>query len=92
MYLTHPSIRFLTFSLVCFCLSFVSIPLQAQDGNIPKVAVQNRKFNQGFEWTVFAGTLPLDAFKKGITAGGALTMHLNETWAWEAINYQYSFF
>jgi outer membrane beta-barrel protein len=91
MYFTPPSIRSFVFSLICICLSLIAMPLQAQDGIIPKVAVQNRKFNQGLEWTVFAGTLPLDAFKKGITAGGALTMHLNETWAWEAINYQYSF-
>jgi outer membrane beta-barrel protein len=80
--------------LFFFLLSFFltsALHAQAKEDDIPKVVVQNRKFNQGYEWTVFAGTLPLDAFKKGITASGALTMHFNEKWAWEALQYTYSF-
>jgi outer membrane beta-barrel protein len=35
--------------------------------------------------------LPLDAFKKGITASGSLTLHYDHLWAWEAAQLTHSF-
>jgi outer membrane beta-barrel protein len=61
------------------------------NGNVPKKVVQNRKEVPTYEWTLATGLLPLDAFKKGITAGGSLTIHRNHLWAWEAISAAYSF-
>ena len=58
---------------------------------IPQKVVQNRKAIDLYEWTVSAGSLPLDAFKKGITASAGLTLHYNHQWAWEAVQYTYSF-
>jgi outer membrane beta-barrel protein len=58
---------------------------------IPQRVVQNRQALDSYEWTVSAGSLPLDAFKKGITASGGLTLHYNHQWAWEAVQYTYSF-
>ena len=58
---------------------------------IPQVAVQNRRNQERHEWSVFAGTLPLDAFKKGVTVSGAYTLHFSDLWAWEAIQYHYAF-
>lgn len=58
---------------------------------IPQRVVQNRQALDTYEWTVSAGSLPLDAFKKGITASGGLTLHYNHQWAWEAVQYTYSF-
>ena len=60
-------------------------------GGIPQVVVQNRAPVDTYEWSLSAGSLPLDAFKKGITASGSLTLHKNHRWAWEAIQYTYSF-
>ena len=61
------------------------------NGGVPKKVVQNRRAVPTYEWTLSTGLLPLDAFKKGITAGGSLTIHRNHLWAWEAISAAYSF-
>jgi outer membrane beta-barrel protein len=55
------------------------------------VVVQNRIFDPDHEFTFFVGLLPLDAFTKGMTLGGAYTLHFNELLAWEVINGSYSF-
>lgn len=54
-------------------------------------AVQNRHYSGTHELALFGGILPLDAFTKGITIGGGYTWHINDTWAWEVVNYNYSF-
>ena len=59
--------------------------------SVPKRVVQNRRKVPTYEWTLAAGVLPLDAFKKGLTAGGSLTIHQNHRWAWEALSLAYSF-
>lgn len=59
--------------------------------SVPKRVVQNRRAVPTYEWTLAAGLLPLDAFKKGLTAGGSLTIHQNHRWAWEALSVAYSF-
>ncbi len=55
------------------------------------VVVQNRRFNPDHEFTLFLGLLPLDAFTKGMTLGGAYTLHFNELLAWEVLQFDYSF-
>ncbi len=55
------------------------------------VVVQNRKFNPDHEFTAFVGLLPLDAFTKGLTVGGAYTLHFTELVAWEVAQFNYSF-
>jgi outer membrane beta-barrel protein len=44
--------------------------------------IQNRKYKLGHEITLSAGTLPLDPFFKGLTAGGRYTFHIND---WHAV-------
>ena len=61
------------------------------DDLVPKKVVQNRRSLPTYEWTLATGILPLDAFKKGITAGGSLTIDRNHLWAWEAVSAAYSF-
>jgi outer membrane beta-barrel protein len=55
------------------------------------VVVQNRRFNPDHEFTALLGLLPLDAFTKGLTVGGAYTLHFNELVAWEVVQFNYSF-
>ncbi|AKU92130.1 outer membrane beta-barrel domain-containing protein [Vulgatibacter incomptus] len=54
-------------------------------------AVQNRKYTASHEFSVNAGSLPMDAFYKGYTASGAYTLHFSDLWAWEVVNAAYSF-
>lgn len=65
--------------------------ISSSNAEVPKKVVQNRRPVDRYEWTIAAGLLPLDAFKKGITAGGALTIHYSPLWAWEALSLAYSF-
>ncbi len=53
-------------------------------------AVQNRHYQGTHEITAFVGILPLDAFTKGVSFGGAYTLHLTDEIGWEVINYLYS--
>ena len=69
------------------CLLWISLGWT----KIPQVVVQNRQAIDPHEWTLSLGTLPLDAFKKGLTVSGSYTQHYDHTWAWEAIQYTYSF-
>ena len=55
------------------------------------MVVQNRSYGADNELSVFFGTLPLDAFTKGVTLSGAYTMHFSELFAWEIVNGHRSF-
>lgn len=55
------------------------------------LAVQNRTYRLDHEITAAIGVLPLDAFTKGFTVGGAYTLHFDEVYAWEVVNFVYSF-
>jgi len=50
------------------------------------MVVQNRQYRARHELTGYFGTLPLDAFTKGITLSGSYTMHFSDLWAWEVIH------
>lgn len=84
-------------ALISLCLTAVLLPSQAfaedtdPEEGYQSVVVQNRKFTVDHELTIGVGVLPLDAFKKGVTVGGGYTFHVNELYAWEVVNFQYSF-
>lgn len=53
-------------------------------------SVQNRKYVLAHEFSLSVGTVPLDAFYKGLTASFAYTYHFTDLWAWEIVNATYS--
>ena len=85
------ALRLVLASLVLMASGLCAPSIAGAERGVPKKVVQNRKEMPTYEWTLSAGSLPLDAFKKGITAGGSLTIHRNHLWAWEAISAAYSF-
>ncbi len=70
-------------------LIMTAMPSLADDA-LPSLAVQNRKYTERHEFTAAFGTLPLDAFTKGITFSGGYTLHFNDVWAWEVGQFFYS--
>ena len=59
--------------------------------NYSAMAVQNRLYTMTHEFTLTAGVLPIDAFTKGITATFMYTLHFNDTFAWEIVDFTQSF-
>jgi outer membrane beta-barrel protein len=55
------------------------------------LAVQNRQHMMIHEFGVAIGTLPIDAFTKGLTFTGAYTIHFNDLLAWEIGQFTYSY-
>ena len=55
------------------------------------VVVQERLHDPTHEFNVSVGTLPLDAFTKGITVSGGYTLHFNHLIGWEILHGAYSF-
>jgi outer membrane beta-barrel protein len=55
------------------------------------LAVQNRIHSMIHEFGVGVGTLPIDAFTKGLTFSGAYTIHFNDLIAWEIGQFTYSY-
>jgi len=62
-----------------------------QAEGLDKVAVQNRAHTMTHEFSAWIGTLPLDAFKKGLTFSGAYTLHFTDLVAWEIGQFTYSY-
>lgn len=48
-------------------------------------AVQERKYGSTAELRLALGSMPLDPFQKGWTAGLSYTHHLDPLWAWEVL-------
>ncbi len=71
-------------------LCFVAGPRPAAADETVYV-VQNRLFRMRHELALQAGVLPMDAFYKGITAGGGYTWHISEAFAWEVARFNYVF-
>jgi outer membrane beta-barrel protein len=68
-----------------------SIPASAAEDDGPSpVAVQNRMHTMRNEYVVWVGTLPMDAFTKGLTFTGAYTIHFDDLFAWEVAQFTYS--
>lgn len=61
------------------------------DSDAPVYAVQNRRFNLKNEFNLNFGVLPMNAYTKGLTLGGGYTYHFSQLWAWEIIQFTYSF-
>ncbi|MBI2374606.1 MAG: outer membrane beta-barrel domain-containing protein [Deltaproteobacteria bacterium] len=53
-------------------------------------AIQNRKHVLEHEFALGVGTLPMDAFYKGVTGSFSYTYHFDDLWAWEIANGTYS--
>jgi outer membrane beta-barrel protein len=61
-----------------------------ESGGGSAVVIQNRRFKMAHEFTLQGGTLPLDAFVKGVTATGRYTLHFDDFHAWEIAAGTYS--
>lgn len=73
--------------------ALAAAPVHADDDDedtIATYAVQKRQFRLGGELTGSLGFLPLNAFNKAFTAGGAFTYHPNNVWAWEIVQVAYA--
>lgn len=62
-----------------------------EEGGGTAVVIQDREFDLAHEFTIQAGSLPLDAFAKGWTVGGRYTLHFDDFNAWEIVGATYSF-
>jgi len=86
--------RNLPFHLALLTLTLAGVSPAFADNELDEeqvatYAVQSRLFRLGGELDVAAGFLPINAFNKGLTIGGAFTYHFSNTWAWEVINGNY---
>jgi len=77
-----------------FLALLVAAPALAQYddevGGGSAVVIQNRRFKMAHEFTLEGGTLPLDAFVKGVTLSGRYTLHFDDFSAWEIAGGTYS--
>ena len=80
-------------SLVVLALGILPFSAMAEDDEqgLSTLAVQNRVHTMMHEFGVAIGTLPIDAFTKGLTFTGAYTLHFNDLWAWEIGEFTYSY-
>jgi outer membrane beta-barrel protein len=82
-------------SLVCLalCSAALAAPGPPEPGDdLPGItAVQNRPQFRRHEFTAWVGTLPLDAFEKGLTFSGAYTVRLHDLVSWEVAQFTYSY-
>jgi outer membrane beta-barrel protein len=63
---------------------------EAGDRGPKTVAVQNRLHTMRHEYSAWIGSLPMDAFTKGVTFTGAYTLHFSDLLAWEVAEFTYS--
>jgi len=77
---------------VVLMLVALSTPARAdefEEGGV-LYAIQPRHQVVGHEFTLGMGTVPLDAFYKGLTGTFAYSYHFTSTWAWEIVSFTYS--
>lgn len=87
-------LRTMSASLLLAALGLTaSATAEAKDSarSLGSVAVQNRLYSQTHEFTAWIGTLPLDAFTKGLTGSVGYTLHFNDSIAWEVGQFTYSY-
>ncbi|MEW6441117.1 MAG: outer membrane beta-barrel domain-containing protein [bacterium] len=69
-------------------------PLAAQEGGWGEegqvYAIQKKPYRLKHELHAAVGTLPMDAFYKGVTLGGGYTYHFTHHFAWEVFQILYS--
>jgi outer membrane beta-barrel protein len=63
---------------------------EGEEQGLQTLAVQNRLNTQTHEFSAWIGTLPLDAFKKGLTFSGAYSLHFTDLVGWEVGQFTYS--
>jgi outer membrane beta-barrel protein len=85
------SLRLAVVALLVLASGAVHAEYDDESGGGSAVVIQNRKFKMAHEFTLQGGTLPLDAFVKGITATGRYTLHFDDFSAWEIAAGTYSF-
>jgi outer membrane beta-barrel protein len=80
-------------SLVVLALGILPISGAAaeEEQGLSTLAVQNRVHSMVHEINLGIGTLPIDAFTKGLTFSGAYTLHFNDLLAWEIGQFTYSY-
>jgi len=81
-------------SLVVLALGILPLGAMAaedEEQGLSTLAVQNRVHSMIHEIHVGIGTLPIDAFTKGLTFTGAYTLHFNDLLAWEIGQFTYSY-
>jgi outer membrane beta-barrel protein len=80
-------------SVALLLAGLLMVPAEAKDSGDrgPRtVAVQNRIHTMRHEYSAWVGSLPADAFTKGVTFTGAYTLHFTDLLAWEVANFTYS--
>jgi outer membrane beta-barrel protein len=87
------SMKFFDVSLVVLALGILPLSAAAQDEEqgLSTLAVQNRQHSMIHEFGVGVGTLPIDAFTKGLTFSGAYSIHFNDLLGWEIGQFTYSY-
>lgn len=66
--------------------------LQDIEGDEARLEVlQNRKYRLLHEIALLGGSLPADAYYKGFTGSIGYTLHFGEVFAWEVLQFTYSF-
>lgn len=96
MHSKNPTVRtlcaLLTAIVMLCALGSNAIAQERNDGrSYSSVVVQERSFAPTHEFNVSVGTLPLDAFRKGVTVSGGYTLHFNHLIGWEILQGAYSF-
>jgi outer membrane beta-barrel protein len=83
--------------LLCAVVVLASLAAHAASGSYDDedsggnaVVIQEREFKMAHEFTMQSGTLPLDAFEKGIAVTGRYTLHFDDFNAWEIIGVTYN--
>ncbi len=54
-------------------------------------SIEKRDLLGSHELSISLGSLPIDAFAKGVTLNGSYTYHFTHLWAWELVNGLWSF-
>lgn len=83
--------RFVTVFLALLAAAPALAQYDDEVGGGSAVVIQNRRFKMAHEFTLEGGTLPLDAFVKGVTLSGRYTLHFDDFSAWEIAGGTYSF-
>jgi len=63
---------------------------EEEDDWMARQAIQNRKHVLKHEFGIAIGTVPIDAYYKGLTGTAQYTFHFSNSWAWEIFNFGYS--
>ncbi len=87
--------RVLTAVFAVLLIAMVPFDLHAKDEDgdqgLKTLTIQNRQHTMAHEFSAWIGTLPMDAFEKGLTFTGAYSFHFNDLLAWEIGQFTYSY-